>query len=516
MSTHDTTPGTGALGHGLKTRHITMMGLGSAIGAGLFLGSGEGIAKAGPAVLLSYVFAGVIVVLVMRMLGEMGAARPSSGSFAEYARLGIGQWAGFSMGWLYWAMLIMVLGAEITGASEIVQTWIPGVSQWVIALVFVIFFAVVNLSKVSNFGEFEFWFAALKVGVIIAFLVLGVLLVFGLLPGTDPVGFTHFLGDGGFMPNGWSGVASGLLVVAFAFGGIELVAIASAESEDPERSIGIAVRNVVWRIGAFYLGSIAIMVLVLPWTDGALASSPFVAVLDVAQIPLASGFMELVVVVALLSSFNAQIYGTARMVFSLARNGEAPRVFGSVAGNGAPRAAVLLSVFFSFVTVVLNWLLPDKLLEILFNAVGAVLLVMWAMIAISQLRLRSRFEREGTLRLRMWLHPYLSWFTLAGLVALVVLMCTDTTARNQLIATAVFFAVLVVLSQLNSRWWRRHPDAVALPDAGPTGPGGEAQPDPAVDAYAGERKSDATSRPTEVTVERPDETDRLADGTDRH
>src|SRR5699024_6458505 len=151
---------------------------------------------------------------------------------------------------------------------------------------------------------------------------LGTLLVFGLLPGTDPVGFTHFLGDGGFMPNGWSGVASGLLVVAFAFGGIELVAIAAAESEQPERSIGIAVRNVVWRIGLFYLGSIAIMVLVLPWTDGALASSPFVAVLDVAKIPLASGFMELVVVVALLSSFNAQIYGTARMAYSLARNGE--------------------------------------------------------------------------------------------------------------------------------------------------------------------------------------------------
>ncbi|WP_182359883.1 amino acid permease [Tomitella gaofuii] len=458
MSTPDSssTAGTGALGRGLKTRHITMMGLGSAIGAGLFLGSGEGIATAGPAVLLSYVFAGVIVVLVMRMLGEMGAARPASGSFAEYARLGIGQWAGFSMGWLYWAMLIMVLGAEITGASEIVHSWIPGVSQWVIALVFVVFFAVVNLSKVSNFGEFEFWFAALKVGVIIAFLVLGVLLVFGLLPGTDPVGFTHFLGDGGFMPNGWSGVASGLLVVAFAFGGIELVAIASAESEDPERSIGIAVRNVVWRIGVFYLGSIAIMVLVLPWTDGALASSPFVAVLDVAKIPLASGFMELVVVVALLSSFNAQIYGTARMVFSLARNGEAPRVFGTVAGNGAPRAAVLLSVFFSFVTVVLNWLLPDRLLSILFNAVGAVLLVMWAMIAVSQLRLRPRFEQEGTLRLRMWLHPYLTWFTLAGLLALVALMCTDTAARNQLIATGVFFVVLVVLSLLNSRWWRTH------------------------------------------------------------
>ncbi len=457
MSTPDTRAGSGDnLGHGLKTRHITMMGLGSAIGAGLFLGSGEGIAKAGPAVLLSYLFAGLIVVFAMRMLGEMGSAIPASGSFSEYARISIGQWAGFSMGWLYWAMLIMVLGAEVTGASEIVGSWIPGVSQWVIALVFVVFFALVNLTKVGNFGEFEFWFAAIKVAVIVAFLVLGVLLVFGLLPGTEPVGFTHFTGDGGFMPNGWSGVASGLLVVAFAFGGIELVAIAAAESDDPQRSIVIAVRNVVWRIGLFYLGSIAIMVFVLPWFDSNLAKSPFVAVLDVADIPLASGFMEIVVVVALLSSFNAQMYGTARMVHALAQKGEAPSLFSRVSPNGSPTAAVLLSVFFAFVTVVLNWLLPDSLLRILLNAVGAVLLILWTFIAVSQLRLRPRLERAGMLHLKMWLHPYLTWLTLAALAALVVLMLTDPDARNQLISTMVFFVILVALSQWNAWWWRRH------------------------------------------------------------
>ena len=220
-------------GHGLKVRHLTMMGLGSAIGAGLFLGTGVGIAKAGPAVLISYVIAGFIVVCVMRMLGEMGAALPASGSFSHYARIGIGEWAGFVMGWLYWFMLIMVLGAEITGASAIVNDWMPGVPQWVVALVFVTFFAVVNLAKVSNFGEFEFWFAAIKVAAIIGFLVIGVLLVFGLLPDTDPVGFTNLFGQGGFMPNGFAGIAAGLLVVAFAFGGIEIVTIAAAESEGP-------------------------------------------------------------------------------------------------------------------------------------------------------------------------------------------------------------------------------------------------------------------------------------------
>lgn len=451
-----------ALGNGLKTRHITMMGLGSAIGAGLFLGSGEGIKEAGPAVLLSYVIAGIIVIFVMRMLGEMGSAIPHSGSFAEYARISIGNWAGFTMGWIYWAMLIMVLGAEITGASQIVQGWLPGVPQWVIALIFVTFFAAVNLSKVANFGEFEFWFAAIKVTVIIAFIIIGFLLVFGLLPGAEPVGLTHIMGDGdGFMPNGIGGVAAGLLVVAFAFGGIEIVTIAAAESAEPERGIVVAVRNVIWRIGIFYIGSVAIMVLALPWTSKVLHEDPFVAVLDKAAIPLASGFMQLVVVIALLSAFNANIYGSTRMAFALAKRGDGPRILTRVAPNGTPRVAVLVSVFFAFVAVLMIWLLPDNLLSILLNAVGSVLLVVWIFVCVSQLRLRPKLEAEGKLRLRMWLFPYLTWVTLAGLGGLIALMLTNEAARNQLISTLALFLVIVGLSQVNARWrrTRHHPDS---------------------------------------------------------
>ncbi len=438
-----------------------MMGLGSAIGAGLFLGTGVGIAKAGPAVLVSYLLAGFVVVCVMRMLGEMGAALPASGSFSHYARIGIGEWAGFVMGWLYWFMLIMVLGAEITGASAIVNDWMPGVPQWVIALVFVTFFAVVNLAKVSNFGEFEFWFAALKVAAIIGFLVVGVLLVFGLLPGTDPVGFTHFLGDGGFMPNGFAGIAAGLLVVAFAFGGIEIVTIAAAESEHPEQSIATAVRTVMWRISVFYIGAIAIMVFVLPWNDPELQDGPFVAVLEKANIPYVSGLMELVVVVALLSAFNANVYGTSRMAFSLARRNDGPAALAKLSKSGVPTNAVLLSVFFGFVSVLLNWLLPDDLLGILLNAVGAALLVIWVFIVIAHLRLRPRLEREGKLSVRMWLFPYLSYLTLALLGGFVVLMAFDEDAREQLISTAVLFLVILALGLITSR--RRARKAAAEP-----------------------------------------------------
>ncbi|WCT00964.1 amino acid permease [Rhodococcus qingshengii] len=457
MSSTDVSDGTTtALGHGLKVRHLTMMGLGSAIGAGLFLGTGVGIAKAGPAVLISYILAGAVVVFVMRMLGEMGAAIPASGSFSHYARLGIGEWAGFVMGWLYWFMLIMVLGAEITGASAIVNDWVPSIPQWVVALVFVVFFAVVNLAKVSNFGEFEFWFAAIKVTVIIAFLVIGVLLVFGILPDTDPVGTSNLFGQGGFMPNGLSGIAAGLLVVAFAFGGIEIVTIAAAESENPERSIAVAVRSVVWRISVFYIGAISIMVLVLPWNDPELESGPFVAVLNKANIPGVAGFMELVVVVALLSAFNANIYGTSRMAFSLSRRGDGPAFMAKLSSTGVPTNAVLLSVFFGFVSVLLNWLLPDDLLGILLNAVGAALLVIWIFIVVSHLRLRKQLEASGKLTVRMWLFPYLSYATLAMLGVFVVLMLFDADARAQLISTTVLFLVIAALSFLNARWRKQN------------------------------------------------------------
>ncbi|AEF41802.1 APC family gamma-aminobutyrate transporter [Hoyosella subflava DQS3-9A1] len=438
-----------------------MMGLGSAIGAGLFLGTGAGIATAGPAILISYCIAGIVVVLVMRMLGEMGSAIPASGSFSHYARIGIGPWAGFVMGWLYWALLIMVIGAEITGASAIMHSWLPAVPQWVIALVIVGFFAAVNLARVANFGEFEFWFALIKVAVIIGFLILGVLLIFGLMPGTDPVGLTNVLGHDGFLPNGIAGIAAGLLIVAFAFGGIEIVTIAAAESRDPERSIGIAVRSVIWRISVFYIGSVAVMVFLLPWNSESLAQSPFVSVLSLANIPGVAGFMEFVVVVALLSAYNAQIYATSRMAYSLSSRGDGPRILTRLSANDVPIYGVSLSVFFSLVSVVLIWWLPDTLLGILLNAVGASLLVIWIFIAVSQLRLRPRLEREGKLPLRMWAFPYLTWFTLVLLGGLIMLMLTDTTAREQLISTAALCLILTALAFLNERRQGRNRDEPA-------------------------------------------------------
>ena len=448
------------LGAGLKVRHLTMMGLGSAIGAGLFLGTGTGIATAGPAILVSYAIAGILVVLVMRMLAEMAAALPSSGSFSTYAERGIGRWAGFTLGWVYWFTLIMVLGVEITGASSIVASWVPAVPQWVVALALIAFFAGVNLVGVRSFGEFEFWFAAVKVVVIVTFLVVGVLLAAGLMPGTQPVGLTHLLGDGGFAPNGFGQVAAGLLVVVFAFGGIEIVTIAAAESDDPRRSIAAAARSVVWRILLFYVGSVAIMVLVLPWNSPSLLAGPFVAVLQLAHVPGLAAVMEGVVVVSLLSAFNANIYGTSRMAFSLAGRGDGPAGLLRISSRNVPVASVLLSVAFALVSVLANWLLPERMLGFLLNAAGSSLVFIWIVITISQLRLHRRLEADGLLTVRMWAHPYLGWLTLGLLLALVGLMLTDDAARAQIVATSGLLVVVVVIFVVREH--RRARKAVAM------------------------------------------------------
>ncbi|MFJ3100138.1 amino acid permease [Streptomyces sp. NPDC086835] len=445
------------LSHGLKQRHLTMLGLGGVIGAGLFVGSGAGIALAGPGIVLSYLIAGALAMLVMRMLGEMSSAMPASGSFSVHAERALGRWAGFSVGWLYWFLLVVVLAAEATAAAAIAHGWAPAVPQWGWVLVFMVVFTVANLAAVKNFGEFEFWFAALKVGAIVLFLALGTLAIFGLLPDTDPVGLTRLTGEGGFLPGGWSGVISGVLAVVFAFGGLEVVTIAAAETEDPARAVGRAVRSAVVRILFFYVGSMVVIVTVLPWTAQKAGLSPYVTVLDSIGVPSAGRIMEIVVFVALLSALNANLYGASRMVFSLAERGEAPKGLLKLTPSGVPRKAVLASVAFGFVSVLLNLKWPDSVFLYMLNSVGAVLLFVWALIAVSQLRLRRRLEREAPqkLTLRMWGFPWLTWVALAVMAAVLGLMLTDDTARPQVLWSSGATAGVLLVSAVRELRERR-------------------------------------------------------------
>lgn len=436
---------------GLKNRHLSMIAIGGVIGAGLFVGSSAGIAAAGPAILISYAMVGLMVVLVMRMLGEMAAARPSSGSFSAYADQALGRWAGFSIGWLYWFFWVVVLAVEATAGAKILESWIPGVPQWAWALIVMVVLTATNLVSVGSYGEFEFWFAGIKVVAIAAFVVVGFLAVFGLLPGSDNPGsgLAHLTDSGGFFPEGPGAILTGVLMVVFSFMGSEIVTLAAGESADPQRAVSKATNSVIWRIAVFYLGSIFVVLTLLPWNDPSIQEKgSYVAALDSIGIPQAGNVMDFIVLTAVLSCLNSGLYTASRMAFSLGERGDAPKSFAKVNGRGVPQAAILSSVVFGFVAVFFNYQWPDTVFQFLLNSSGAVALFVWLVICFTQLRMRGIILREtpGKLVVRMWLFPYLTWATIAAISFVLVYMLTDDAAREQVVLSLLVAALVVGIS----------------------------------------------------------------------
>ncbi len=432
----------------LKPRQLVMMGLGSAIGAGLFLGSGVGVQAAGPAVLLSYLVAGALVIVVMQALGEMAAAKPASGAFSVYAADALGPTAGATVGWLWWLQVVIVIAAEAVGAAGLLATIWPSISVPGLTLAFMVVFTAINLLGVRHFGEFEFWFAILKVLAIIAFIAIGVLLLCGLLPQVASPGLANFHENGGFAPRGLAGVGAALLVVVFAFGGTEIVAIAAAETDDPARSIARAIRTVAWRILVFYIGSLTVIVAVVPWDSPALAS-PFAAVLEIARIPGAATAITLVAVIALLSALNANLYGASRMIWSLARRNEAPALLGRSNRRAVPVVAVLASVSFGFVAAGLELLYPQRVLPVLLNIVGATCLLVWTMALVSQLVLRRRADRNGIqLPFRMRTFPLPTVAALAILALIFAMLVASPVTRVQFLSMAALTMSIYIVSAL--------------------------------------------------------------------
>ncbi len=441
----------GGLQAGLKNRHLSMIAIGGVIGAGLFVGSSAGIAAAGPAILISYAMVGLMVVLVMRMLGEMAAARPSSGSFSAYADQALGRWAGFSIGWLYWFFWVVVLAVEATAGAAILENWIPGVPQWAWALIVMVVLTATNLVSVGSYGEFEFWFAGIKVVAIAAFVVVGFLAVFGLLPGSDNPGsgLAHLTDNGGFFPEGPGAILTGVLMVVFSFMGSEIVTLAAGESSDPQRAVSKATNSVIWRIAVFYLGSIFVVLTLLPWNDPSIQEKgSYVAALDSIGIPQAGNVMDFIVLTAVLSCLNSGLYTASRMAFSLGERGDAPKSFAKVNRRGVPQAAILASVVFGFVAVFFNYQWPDTVFQFLLNSSGAVALFVWLVICFTQLRMRGIIFREtpGKLVVRMWLFPYLTWATIAAISFILVYMLTDDTAREQVVLSLLVAALVVGIS----------------------------------------------------------------------
>lgn len=439
----------GQLQRGLKKRHMTMIAIAGVIGAGLFMGSGSVINLAGPGAILSYALAGMIVIFVMRMLGEMAAMNPTSGSFAHYAHEAIGPWAGFMIGWLYWFFWVVAIALEATAAAAIIQYWYDGIPLWLLSLILTVALTLTNIISVKSFGEFEYWFSLIKVVSIVAFLAIGAAIIFGVVPNFDAVGMTNLVGQGGFLPNGFGAVLMGVVIVIFSFMGTEIIAIAAGESAEPKEAVTKATNSVTWRILIFYVGSIAVVVTLLPWHSSDILTSPYVAVLDYIGIPAAAQIMNFVVLTAVLSCLNSALYATSRMLFSLAEKGEAPKSFLKLNKKGAPVIAILTGTFFSYIAVIMNYVSPDKVFMFLLSSCSAITLIMYLIIAVSQLIVRRKVEKENPelLTVKMWLFPYLTYFTIIAVSALLIAMFFIESMRSQILFTTIV-VIIVLLAYL--------------------------------------------------------------------
>lgn len=460
----DPRPSSG-LQHSLKQRHMTMIALGGVIGAGLFVGSSVVIRSAGPAAILSFLITGGLVVLVMRMLGEMAVALPAVGSFYEYARLAFsdrpsgGALAGFLTGWMYWYFWVIVVAVETVAGAKLVSFWLPDVPQWMLGLGLIVLLTLTNLVSVKSYGEFEFWFASIKVAAIIVFLFLGTLFVLGLWPATSPVaspGFVNFTTHGGFAPNGIVPILTGAVAATGFYFGAEIVTIAAAEAAEPERAVAKATNSVITRVLIFYVGSILLVVAIVPWNSPAI-TTPYVSALAAMGIPGAAQVMNAIVLTAVLSALNSGLYASSRMLFALTKRGDAPKGLTRLSRNGVPVRAILVGTLFGYASVVMSYVSPDRVFQFLVDSYGTVAIFVYVLIAVSQLRLRARLEREAPerLRVRMWCYPYLTYVAIFGMVGIVVAMAFIPEQRQPLLLGIASLGILLLAYGVRALLGRR-------------------------------------------------------------
>ncbi|WP_093270221.1 amino acid permease [Saccharopolyspora shandongensis] len=427
--------------HHLRDRHVTMIAMGGIIGAGLFMGSGAVLAQVGPGSFLTYAVTGVLILFVMRMLGEMAAARPSVGSFTEYARSALGDWAGFAMAWLYWYFWVVIVGFEAVAGAELLQRWVHW-PKWVLALALIMLMTATNLRSTRSYGEFEYWFAGIKVLAIILFIGLGLAYVTGLFPGKG-ADISHLYADGGLLPHGGGVVFTAVAAVVLSMVGAEIVTVAAAESKTPQRSITKATNTVLMRISVFYVGSMFLVAAIVPWATAKPGQSPYVSALDIMGIPYGGDIMNIVVLFAVLSCLNSGLFTASRMLFVLARRNEAPQRMLKRNDRGVPMWAILASTLGGYVCVGAAYLSPDGIFSFLLNSSGAVVLIIYLLICLSQLKLRPVLARErpGGLPVKMWAHPILPIVTAAGIVAILAGMALDEHTRSQVALSVVAFAI---------------------------------------------------------------------------
>nr|WP_042197844.1 amino acid permease [Kibdelosporangium sp. MJ126-NF4]CEL22799.1 L-asparagine permease [Kibdelosporangium sp. MJ126-NF4]CTQ89940.1 L-asparagine permease [Kibdelosporangium sp. MJ126-NF4] len=431
----------------LGKRQVQMIAIGGAIGVGLFLGAGGKLHQAGPSLVLSYAACGIAAYFVMRALGELVMHEPSSGSFVTYARKFIGPWAGFVSGWMYWVNWAMTGIAEITAVAIYVHRWLPDVPQWITAMIALGVLLAVNLLSVKLFGELEFWFSLIKVLAIVVFLVVGIgLVVTAADIGGTQAGIGNLTEHQGFFPAGVGIALMTLQAVIFAYSAIELVGIAAGETKDPHKILPKAINSVVWRIGIFYVGSVLLLAMLLPWPFYNGGESPFVTVFSRLGIPGIGDIMNAVVLTAALSSCNSGLYSTGRILRALADKGEAPKFVGKMSARHVPYGGILFTAIAYVFGVVLNYLVPKEAFDIAIAIASLGVIATWATLIMCQLRLRQAALRGELERpdYRMPGAPYTGWATLGFLALVIALMAFADGAER--IAFYSLPAIVIVLA----------------------------------------------------------------------
>ena len=421
------------LKRGLKNRHLQMIALGTAVGTGLFYGSTSTIAMAGPAVILSYLLGGIVIFLIMRMLGEMSVEEPVSGSFSYYATKYWGNFPGFLAGWNYWILYIIVSMAELTATGIYLCYWFPDLPQWVGALICLVIITAINLVNVGAFGEFEFWMALIKISAIVCMIVFGSYILF-----SDARPFPENLSNlwihGGFFPNGVWGMALATVPVLFSFGGIELIGITAGEAENPDKTIPRAINQVIWRILIFYVGTMFVLMSLWSWKDVGVSASPFVQIFEFMGIPSVANILNFVVLTAAVSVYNSAIYSNSRMLYSLAKNSDAPKIFLKLSNHKVPVIGILASSGITLIVVALNFFFPGEIFTYLMAVVVCAIVVSWTAIVLTHLKFREHYKSIGkTTKFKAFFYPFANYFCIAFLVGIIILM-TQIEGMN----TAVF------------------------------------------------------------------------------
>lgn len=434
------------LGRHLKPRHVEMIALGGTIGVGLFMGSASTIQTAGPAVLLCYALAGVVMFLIMRIMGEMLYLEPVPGSFAAYGYRYISPYVGFLTAWCYWFMWITVGMAEVTAVGIYVSYWFPEFPHWISALVGMGIVVAANLVSVKYYGEFEFWFALIKVSTIVFMLIAGAaLIIFGFGNNGVPIGISNLWEHGGFFPHGMEGMLIAMCVVAAAFQGVELVGITAGEAQNPRHTLVKAVKSIVWRILIFYVGAIFVILCIYPWNELSFIGSPFVQTFSRIGITSAAGIINFVVLTAALSGCNSGVYSCGRMLYTLAQNGQAPKMFGKLSKAGVPRNGIYVSIAALGLGVFLNYIFPNtQLFLYIYSASVFPAMVSWFVLAGAQLKFRKRWGEEIMAKhpFKSPLYPYSNYFCLLFLVLVTIGMWWNESTRLSLIIGWIFIAIV--------------------------------------------------------------------------